>query len=162
VLADLAVMIADGGETISDLAVLRDQPALFGEVASHATAWRALDAVDDTALERIKTARAEARAVAWAMGADPGAYVIDIDAALVGSHADKEGAAPTYKRGFGFHPLEFPRFPGHLAFAAEAAGRSPRCLDRTRRSSGVVLWSSLGSSMRTATAGIRLLSWLGI
>jgi hypothetical protein len=105
VLADLAVMIADGGETISDLAVLRDQPALFGEVASHATAWRTLDAVDDTALERIKTARAEARAVAWAMGADPGAYVIDIDATLVGSHSDKEGAAPTYKRGFGFHPL---------------------------------------------------------
>ena len=105
VLVDLAVTIADGGETISDLAVLRDQPALFGEVASHATAWRTLEAVDDTALERIKTARAQARAAAWAAGADPGAYVIDIDATLVGAHSDKEGAAPTYKRGFGFHPL---------------------------------------------------------
>jgi hypothetical protein len=105
VLADLAVMIADGGETISDLAVLRDQPNLFGEVASHATAWRTLEAVDDAALERIKTARAQARAAAWAAGADPGAYVIDIDATLVGSHSDKQGAAPTYKRGFGFHPL---------------------------------------------------------
>src|ERR671918_285295 len=105
VLADLAVMIADGGETISDLAVLRDQPALLGEVASYATAWRTLDAVDDMALERIKTARAEARAAAWAAGADPGAYVIDIDATLVGSQSDKERAAPTYKRGFGFHPL---------------------------------------------------------
>ena len=62
VLVDLAVMIADGGETISDLAVLRDQPDLFGEVASHPTVWRTLDAVDDAALERIKTARAEARA----------------------------------------------------------------------------------------------------
>jgi hypothetical protein len=105
VLVDLAVMIADGGETISDLAVLRDQPDLFGEVASHATAWRTLEAVDDDALARIKSARAQARAAAWAAGADPGAYVIDIDATLIGAHSDKEGAAPTYKRGFGFHPL---------------------------------------------------------
>src|ERR671918_2826642 len=105
VLADLAVMIADGGETISDLAVLRDQPGLFGEVASHATSWRTLEAVDDDALARIKIARAQARAAAWAAGADPGAYVIDIDATLVGAHSEKEGAAPTYKRGFGFHPL---------------------------------------------------------
>ena len=56
-------------------------------------------------MERIKTARAQARANAWAAGADPGFYVIDIDATLVGSHSEKEHAAPTYKRGFGFHPL---------------------------------------------------------
>jgi hypothetical protein len=31
--------------------------------------------------------------------------VIDIDATLVTSHSDKESAAPTYKRGYGFHPL---------------------------------------------------------
>ena len=30
VLVDVAVMIADGGDAISDLAVLRDQPDLFG------------------------------------------------------------------------------------------------------------------------------------
>jgi hypothetical protein len=36
---------------------------------------------------------------------DPGYYVIDIDATLIGSHSEKEQAAPTYKRGFGFHPL---------------------------------------------------------
>ena len=42
---------------------------------------------------------------AWAAGADPGFYVIDIDATLVGAHSEKEHAAPTYKRGFGFHPL---------------------------------------------------------
>lgn len=105
VLVDLAVTIADGGEAISDLQVLRDQPALFGEVASDPTAWRCLQAVDEAALSRIRTARAEARARAWAAGADPGFYVIDIDATLVNSHSDKEGAAPTYKRGYGFHPL---------------------------------------------------------
>ena len=34
VLVDLAVAIADGAEAISDIAVLADQPALFGPVAS--------------------------------------------------------------------------------------------------------------------------------
>jgi hypothetical protein len=105
VLVDLAVAIADGAETISDLATLRDQPELFGPVASHPTVWRTLAAVDDDVLERIKAARAQARANAWAAGADPGFYVIDIDATLVGAHSDKEQAAPTWKRGFGFHPL---------------------------------------------------------
>lgn len=105
VLCDLAVAIADGATTISDLATLRDQPGLFGQVASHATAWRALEAVDDAALDRVKTARARARAAAWAAGVDPGFYVIDIDATLIGAHSEKEQAAPTYKRGFGFHPL---------------------------------------------------------
>jgi hypothetical protein len=41
----------------------------------------------------------------WAAGADPGFYVIDIDGTLVDAHSDKEEAAPTYKRGYGFHPL---------------------------------------------------------
>src|SRR5207244_13180504 len=84
---------------------LRNQPGLFGEVASTPTAWRTLEAVDDDALDRSATARAEARRVAWESGADPGFYVIDIDASLVGAHSEKEGAAPTYKHGFGFYPL---------------------------------------------------------
>ena len=55
VLTDLAVLLADGGEAITDLAVLRHQPGLFGPVASTATAWRVLDAVDDS-----RSGRAEA------------------------------------------------------------------------------------------------------
>lgn len=105
VLVDVATMIADGGEAISDLAVLRDQPSLFGEVASVSTAWRTLEAIDGATLAAIAQARADARAAAWVAGADPGFYVIDFDGTLIGSHSDKEGAAPTYKRGFGFHPL---------------------------------------------------------
>ena len=105
VLVDLAVMIADGGDAISDLVVLRNQPELFGEVASTPTAWRTLEAVDTAALARIATARAQARRRVWAAGADPGFYVIDIDATLITAHSDKQGAAPTYKRGFGHHPL---------------------------------------------------------
>jgi hypothetical protein len=42
VLRDLVVMLADGGDCVSDLASLRDQPELFGQVASVPTAWRVL------------------------------------------------------------------------------------------------------------------------
>src|SRR4029077_19487719 len=75
------------------------------EVASLATAWRTLEAIDEDALARIATARAKARRAAWEAGADPGFYVIDIDATLVSAHSEKQGAAPNYKHGFGFYPL---------------------------------------------------------
>lgn len=105
-LVDVAVMLADGGTCLSDLGVLRNQPELFGEVASTPTAWRAIGAVDADTLEAVNEARAAARTRAWEAGADPGFYVIDIDGTLVGSHSEhKEGAAPTYKRGFGFYPV---------------------------------------------------------
>jgi hypothetical protein len=66
VATDLAVMLADGGQAISDLAVLRDQAALFGPVASGPTGWRLLSAVDSTVLSRLRDARARARELAWA------------------------------------------------------------------------------------------------
>ena len=72
VLADLAVMLADGGVAIGDLAVLRDQPGLFGPVASTATAWRVLASVDDTLLGQLKTARALAREQAWSLRDEAG------------------------------------------------------------------------------------------
>lgn len=102
---DLAVMIADGGRFISDLAVLRDQPRLFEDVASNSTAWRTLEAIDDQVLERIAAARAHARENAWLRGMDPGFYVIDIDVTLVTAHSNKEQAAPNYKHTFGHYPL---------------------------------------------------------
>ena len=104
VLADAAVMVADGGDAICDIAVLAGQPRLFGEVASPATLWRTLEAAGHR-VEQLKAARAEARRRVWAAGADPGFYVVDIDATLVDSHSDKQGAAGTYKRGWGLHPL---------------------------------------------------------
>jgi hypothetical protein len=105
VLVDMAVAIADGATTLSDVRVLADQPGLFGDVASVPTMWRTLEATDTGALERIGAARASARAAAWAAGMDPGFYVIDMDATLVNAHSDKEGAAPNYKHGFGFQPM---------------------------------------------------------
>lgn len=49
VLTDLAVMIADGGEAIADIDVVRHQGEVFGQVASPATCWRALDEIGDVA-----------------------------------------------------------------------------------------------------------------
>src|SRR5215469_2216610 len=105
VLTQLAVALVDGGECVSDVRVLRDQPDLFGEVASTPTASRTLYAMDGSVLEDVAKARAAARAAAWAAGMRPAQIVLDFDATLVTSHSDKEQAAPTYKHGFGFSPL---------------------------------------------------------
>src|SRR5512135_87981 len=119
VLVDLAVMLADGGTTISDLAVLRHQPELFGSVASTATAWRVLDRVDERLLGELREARAAARERVWLQAADTGrlpvattaggrvwpGLCIMIDATLVTAHSEKEAAAPTFKGGFGYHPV---------------------------------------------------------
>lgn len=105
VLRDLVVMLVDGGDAVSDLGALRDQPELFGHVASASTVARVIDAVGEQELELIREARAAARARAWALGAAPRSVTIDVDASLVASHSEKEGAAATYKRGFGFHPM---------------------------------------------------------
>ena len=65
-MVDLAVMLADGGEAIADLAVLRDQAQMFGPVASDPTAWRLLSDLDSMGLGRLCVARAQARELAWA------------------------------------------------------------------------------------------------
>jgi Transposase DDE domain group 1 len=105
VLVDLAVMAADGGGYSSDLAPLRDQPVLFGPVASQPTAWRLLNAIDDSLVARVNTARAQARARVWAAGLAPERVTLDFDATLVDAHTEKENASPTYKGGYGFHPF---------------------------------------------------------
>jgi len=109
VLVDLAVTIADGGDCLSDLAVLRSQPSLFGAVASTPTASRVVDDVDAERLSAMRGARAKARAAAWSAGLDPTSTVnpliLDIDSTLVDAHSEKESAGPTYKHGFGFHPM---------------------------------------------------------
>lgn len=108
VLVDLAVAIADGADSISDLKVLRDNPDIFGPVASTPTAWRGLDRVDAAHLPRLRAGRAAARAAAWGAGAAPDLSAelhLDIDASIVIAHSEKEDAAPTWKHTFGFHPL---------------------------------------------------------
>ena len=117
VLVDLAVLIADGGEAICDIDVLRNQSQLFGPVASDTTVWRALDEIGAVQLRRIAAARAAARSRIWRLAGGPppalaagrdigaGVVVLDVDSTLLIAHSEKEGAAPTYKHTFGFHPI---------------------------------------------------------
>jgi hypothetical protein len=117
ILLDLAVSLAVGGDCLADLAQLRGAPEVFGPVASDPTVSRLIDtlAADaPVALAAIASARATARARAWSLAGEhapdhdasaASPLVIDVDATLVTAHSEKEQAAPTFKRGFGFHPL---------------------------------------------------------
>ena len=108
---DLAVTIALGGDCLADVAVLRAQPELFGAVASDPTISRLIEGLGDdsaTVITAIRAARAGARAKVWAHHRpipSTDQVVVDLDATLVGSHSEKEGATANFKRGFGFHPL---------------------------------------------------------
>jgi hypothetical protein len=92
VLRDLAVVLADGGDALSDLAVLRDQGELFGSAASTATAWRVIErvAADELGLAGLRAARAQARGRAWQVGAGlDGLLLVDLALAqlLSAAHA---------------------------------------------------------------------------
>ena len=106
-LAQMILALADGATCLSDIAALRAQPAMFGAVASDATVWRTFDQIGSVELRGVATARAAARARAWAAGAGPAGddLVIDFDATLINTKADKQDARPNYKRGYGHHPL---------------------------------------------------------
>lgn len=108
VFADLAAAIADGADAVSQIAVLRDRQELHGPVASMPTAWRVLDRIDESHLQAVRAARSAARTRVWAAGA--AAEVdrelrLDFDATITLTHSEKENAAKTWKKTFGYHPL---------------------------------------------------------
>jgi hypothetical protein len=120
VLIDLACAIAAGARSISGISLLQAAGGVLGPLASVSTAWRALGEIDEQAREAIADARAAHRRRIWAAlmrreagfpwlqvaGRElTGWIVVDIDASVVESHSDKEGAAPSFKHIFGYHPL---------------------------------------------------------
>lgn len=117
IVCDLAIALAIGGDCLADIAMLRSEPGVFGSVASDPTVSRlitTLAADAPKALAAIAAAGATARSAAWEAAGhrapDDGVdadhpLIVDLDATLVTAHSDKESAAPTYKRGYGFHPL---------------------------------------------------------
>jgi hypothetical protein len=113
IIADLAAALALGGDCLADIAVLREQPELAGPVASDPVVSRLardLAAAGPRALKAIRAARAQARERAWALAGDAapgggGLVTIDLDATIVIAHSEKEQAAPTWKKTFGFHPM---------------------------------------------------------
>ncbi|GAA1495326.1 IS1380 family transposase [Paeniglutamicibacter kerguelensis] len=117
ILGSLAVMLAGGGEHVSDLDVLRNSPGLFGPVPSDATVSRFVARAADQPeafahgfstlshrlRSRIWAAAGKRNPAALATRLDP--LVIDIDATLVTAHSEKENSAGTYKGGYGFAPM---------------------------------------------------------
>ncbi len=83
VLRDLRVSVADGGDGVADLGALRGQEVPFGPVASETAAHRVVKSIDAEALDRIRAARAAARARALDPGARPQTITLDIDATLL-------------------------------------------------------------------------------
>jgi hypothetical protein len=122
VLVDVAVALGLGATSVGGAVdVLSQSRAVLQTVASSPTAWRAFEELDAAALAAIAKVRAAHRRAVWARLADrpdgfpwvqvagqvwQGWIVLDVDASLVESHSDKEGAAPTYKKHvYGLHPI---------------------------------------------------------
>jgi Transposase DDE domain group 1 len=114
IITDLAVALAMGGDCLADVAMLRAQPQLFGPVASDPVVSRLVSRLAGDApraLKAIRAARAAARQRAWGLageaapGAGSGPITVDIDATIVTACSEKEKAASTWKKTWGFHPL---------------------------------------------------------
>jgi Transposase DDE domain group 1 len=117
IVCDLVLTLAVGGDCLADIAVLRNEPEVFGLVASDPTVSRLIDTLAgdaDKVLAAINAVRATIRAAAWHKAGKHAPdhtispktpLIVDLDATLLTAHSDKQNAAPTFKRGFGFHPL---------------------------------------------------------
>ena len=126
IIADLAVAVALGGDCLADIAVLR---AAAGPVRAGGLGPGGLPADRAAGRGRAAGAEGDPRGAGgrpapgpgrWpadaAPGADGGLVTVDIDATIVTAHSEKDQAAPTWKKTFGFHPL--------TAFADHGAGGS--------------------------------------
>src|SRR3989475_1590042 len=116
----MAVAIALGATSMSDITVLAHHAPVLGAEPSDTTVRRTLELADPATLDKIARVRARVRAHVWSLiAAAPAGFpwlriagkllagwlVIDLDGTLITAHSDKEGAAPNFKKGYGFHPL---------------------------------------------------------
>ena len=83
-----------------------------------------------------------------ARGADP----LDLDASLLTAHSEKEGAAGTYKSGFGFHPLLCYLAETGEPLAARPSPRQRRRQHRRRSLRGPAARPRAAARARTLTA----------
>ena len=116
VLCQAMLMLAGGGESCTDIESLAAQGRLFGDVCSDTTLYRTFtDSLDGDTLVRARQAIGRIRGEVWERipavtgGDDP--VILDIDASLVEIHSEnKDGTAPNFKGGFGFHPMGLSSF----------------------------------------------------
>ena len=119
-LVSMAVAIALGATSMTDITLLAHHGPVLGPEPSDTTVRRTLELADPRTLDKIARVRAAVRAHIWSLiAARPAGFpwlaiagkvlagwlVIDLDATLITARSDKEGAAPTFKMGYGFHPL---------------------------------------------------------
>ncbi len=106
VLAHALLVLAGGGEACTDIEYLRAQPELFGDVASDSTLYRTITGLGPGGAWALLSAAAAVRRRLWADRDRSGPLVVDVDSTLIEIHSqNKEGAAPNYKGGYGFHPM---------------------------------------------------------
>ena len=109
VLVHTALMLAGGGESCADIERLRAQEDLFGWVPSDSTVYRTFHEITAAVRGDLVEAVAQVRAEVWERAGlcqGTGPVYLDIDASLVDIHSEnKEETGPTYKHGFGFHPM---------------------------------------------------------
>jgi hypothetical protein len=162
VIRDLAVMLADGGECISDLGAVRDQQALFGPVASDSTAFRVIDRIAcEQLLGELRGAHARACERFWELHGAPQRLTIDRDATLITARSEKQRAAGNYKGGFGLFPLqayldETREVLGGLLRSGNAGGRT-KVMGRFpgETSCLTLVWAVLDLFISHQTNGIR-------
>ena len=120
-LVSMAVAIALGATSMSDITLLAQHGPVLGPEPSDTTVRRTLELADPRTLDKIARVRAKVRAHVWSLiAARPAGFpwlsvagkllagwlVIDLDGTLITARSDKEGAAATFKMGYGlFHPL---------------------------------------------------------
>ena len=125
VLVHALLVLAGGGEACTDIEYLRAQRELFGEVASDSTLYRTLTGLGPGGPEALMGAAAAVRSGLWA-GHDRGRpLVLDVDSTLVEIHSEnKEGAAPHFKGGYGFHPMVCSTADGEPLWVKQRAGNA--------------------------------------
>ena len=113
VLLDVALAVALGGDCLTDVGLLRAEPAVFGPVASDPTVSRLIDTLaagGKRAQTALRQARAQVREYVWTLAGEEapdagGQAVVDLGGVLVIAHSEKQDAATTWKKTFGHHPL---------------------------------------------------------
>ena len=139
-LVSMAVTIVLGATSMTDMTLLAHHAPVLGAEPSDTTVRRTLELADPRTLDKIARVRGRVRAHVWELiAATPAGFpwlslagkllagwlVIDLDATLITAHSEKQGAAPTFKKGYGLL-TELP----DVAAAQEASspcGRSSRC-----------------------------------
>ncbi|MFG3002286.1 IS1380 family transposase [Streptomyces sp. NPDC048340] len=121
VFVQLAISIALGARSVLEAEQLAlHHERLTGPMVSDSTVHRTLDLLDGDRLAAIARVRAKVRRVVWSwLTLRPGGFpwltvagkrlhnwvVVDMDATIITAASKKEGAAATWKKTFGFHPL---------------------------------------------------------